>query len=270
MPRTVRVPFLANLYLYNPKRRFIEAEICIIGRKQERQETERKALLKMKSLGKKRGCYTALHRLEGLYTEGHVYCPCATSTDMKRTSRHEEFHVAVAAEGLSKKSMYPPLEESAAYAYETVATEYGGAEHTADWMRYCRLAHNSVRFRFALDGRGQDRLLEHSMTRLCENVREVIAGDRIAIASSSAVDFSFYLECFAVLKHCGVQDGKRILLDAVGVSDEKGADAGRKFLLEHLAVQTRQRIDASYGINLRGFSFRPLHSPKIEYDTWEW
>ncbi len=176
----------------------------------------------------------------------------------------------VGAAKLDKKSGYPPLEESAAYAYETVATPHGRGMPVAERMRYCRLARDSVRFLFALDREGNEEMLVHSMAGLCQNTYEALAGDLIAVAIPAAFDFAFYLECVAVLRRWGLQEGERILLEAVGVSDVEGADAGRRFLLGRLTAKTRDRISASYGVDLDGFRFRSLYSPHVEYDTWEW
>lgn len=268
MQRIAKTPFLANLYVCD--QRYIVKEITIIGRRLSPLEAQRKALAKMESFRKRHGRYTSLHQLRGLYDEGKAYSSPITSIDARRTSAHERFHTKVAAAGLDKKTTYPPLEESAAYAYETMVGPDYDALGKADRERYARLARNSVRFLFALDRRGHEEMLVESMAGVCGNAMRVIAGDDIAIAIESAPDCMFYLECVAVLKRWGLHEGEKILLDAVGVSDEKGANAGRRYLLERLTPKTRERINASYGINLDGFRFRSLRLPNAEDDTWEW
>jgi hypothetical protein len=269
MQRIVKIPFLASLYVCD--RRRILRNISIISRNLSREEATQKALVKMESFRKTAGHYTALHKLHGLYDGdvGNTCCSPGTATHLRRVSSHEEFHRKVDVTGLDKKSRYPPLEESAAYAYETMAELRGKAMARAI-RRYGTLARHSLRFLFALDRGGHEEVLVESVAQLCKERPKALAGDDIAIAINSAVDCMFYLECMAVLQRWGLGKGEKILLEAVGVSDEKGADAGRRFLMERLTRKTRDKINASYGINLDGFRFRSLYSPNVKDDTWEW
>ncbi len=267
MQRTANVSFLANIYVCD--RRSIIKDISIISRKLSIEEAKRKAIAKTESLGKAAGRYSSLYQLRGLYYKGKAYLSCSSANEKKNTSTHEEFHMKVKDMGLEKRSLYPPLEESAAYAYETMA-EARGEGRTDSMRRYSKQALHSVRFLFALDNGGHEEMLLNSMNRISAFACEAMAGDHAAIALSSAGDCMFYLECMAVLKRWGLRDGEKILLESIGISDEKGANAGRGFLLKALPSRTKDRLNSSYGVDLRGFRFRSLYSPATEYKTWEW
>jgi hypothetical protein len=267
MQKIAKVNFLASIYVCG--RRSIIKDISIISRNLSLQEAKQKAIAKTESLGKIQGRYASLYQLRGLYYDGNAYLSCSSAREEKSTSAHEEFHMKVKEMGLDSKSKYPPLEESAAYAYETMA-ELGSRGVSESLSRYSRQARHSVRFLFALDNRGHEEMLLNSINRIFACAWEVIAGDNVAIAISSAGDCMFYIECMEVLKRWGLRDGEKMLLESVGISDEKGANAGRKALLNALPSRTRDKINSSYGIDLRGFRFRSLYSPTTEYKTWEW
>ncbi|MCX6773608.1 MAG: hypothetical protein NTY68_01255 [Candidatus Micrarchaeota archaeon] len=267
MQRIAKLSFLASIYVCD--RRSIIRDINIINRKLSLEEAKQKAIAKTESFGKASGQYASLYQLRGLYYDGNAYLSCSSAMEEKSTSAHEEFHMKVKEMDLDKKSSYPPLEESAAYAYETMA-ELGSRGVSESLCRYSRQARHSVRFLFALDRKGHEEMLMDSINRIFAYAWEVMAGDNVAIAISSAGDCMFYLECMAVLKRWGMKDGEKILLEAVGASDENGANAGRKFLLKSLPSRTREKLNSSYGIDLKGFRFRSLYSQKIEYKTWKW
>lgn len=270
MQRMQKAPFLATIYVCD--RRSILWDIAIIARKLDAEKAEQKAIGKMETLCRKKGRYVGLHRLRGMYGDGNGYYSAHAADVARSTARHEAFHRKVTAAGLDEKSDFPALEESAAYAYETMAGRLGSAkEADADeHLRYIRLARHSVRFLFALDQAGQEDMLMDSIGQLSRRTRGIIAGDPPAIAMNAANDCMYYLECVAVLRRWGLREGEKILLEAVGISDREGADAGRRFLMGRLTAKTQERINASYGVDLDGFRFRSLYSPFIYKDTWEW
>ena len=268
MQKTVKVPFLANIYVCD--RRSIIKEISIISRKLSLQEAKQKAIKKTSAFGKAPGYYSSLHELGGLWCcNGITYLSCSSAKEAESTSAHEEFHIKVSDTVLKSRLRYPPLEESAAYAYETMAELR--LKGTADLIRkYSKQARCSVRFLFALDRKGHEDMLVRSISHISAFAQEVISGDHLVIAMSSAGEFMFYLECMAVLKRCGLRDGEKILLESIGICDEKGANAGRGFLLKALPSRTKERLNSCYGVDLRGFRFRSLYSPKVEDVTWKW
>jgi len=263
MHRMQFVPAIYNIYVCD--RRHILKDITIIVRKLDTHAAMEKAIGKVEKL-QADGKSASLLVLRGLsHAENEYYTK--HSRGMKRgTSFHERFHARVTEAGVTKDHGDSELEESAAYAYETVMD---GAD-TRVIRSYGWFARQSVRFLFALDTPGQEELLVDSMSRLTEKSVEIIAGDPFAAAMSSAVDCAFYLECLAVLRRWGHRDGERILVDAIAVNRDDGPDCARRFLIGHIRESEQERIERSYGVDLNGFRFRSIISPKLVGRILEW
>jgi len=263
MHRMQFVPAIYSIYVCDSRRLF--REITIITQKLDAREAMENAVRKVEKL-QAGGGYASLQSVRGLSYAGKEYYTKESRGAKRSTSFHERFHTRVTQSGAAKDNGNSEIEESAAHAYET----FMGGAGIPSIRRYGWFARQSVRFLFALDTPGQEGLLIDTTLRLTRDCNEIIAGDAFAAAMGSAGDCMFYLECLAVLRRWGRDDGERILVDAIVLNSHSGPDVARQLLLDSLCESTRKRIGRAYGVDLRGFRFRSLTAPKIRDETLVW
>jgi hypothetical protein len=95
-------------------------------------------------------------------------------------------------------------------------------------------------------------------------------GDTIVSGFNNAKNFMLFLECLAVLRRCGVQDGVDILIEAVRIASEEDLRAARRFLMSQLTRVQVEAINTQYGIDMRRFRWASPYAPNAIFDTWTW
>jgi hypothetical protein len=271
-----QVPALLSITACN--RRHITHDITIIVRRTGIENAEKKAAEKLQKIEEKTGNYAYLRHALGVLCQDTEY-NAAGRKAAREVSYHEEFHSKISESGLEGNgNRVPEVEESAANACEITNMLHREADGSQrEHRKYVACAKHSVRFLFSLNRPGMEDLLIEAIDGLLRNGNGVMggelkpmAGSGLAAAMGYAPYYLFYRECMAVLRQWGLQDGEKVLIDAVAKDKETGPDAARRFLLSKLRPGVRESINDSYGVDLRGFRFRSLCSPDFQSSIWYW
>jgi hypothetical protein len=276
MQAIMHVPALLSITACD--RRHITQDITIIVRRASIADAERRASAKLQEMEKRSGRCAFFRHTSGLSYSGREYS-AAEQGKVRRVRYHERFHAMVTRAGLDKDGgRVPEIEESAADACEITRMLGKGAQSAyAEHRIYTACSEHSVRFLFSLDHPGREDMLLAAVGGLVRNGSRVLGGaeaavdgNSFAVAMGYAPYYLFYRECMAVLRRWGLKDGEKILMDAVAADGENGPDAARRFVLGKLRSGVRDRINDSYGVDLRGYRFRSLFSPGLETGIWYW
>jgi hypothetical protein len=225
--------------------------------------------LVMKKVGELRrgkNRFVSMMPLEGLCYDGRTYyASCPEQTRVAVTKRHERFHESANRHGLDTVGDASILEESAAYAWQAA----GMFRNRADEREAARQAKRneffairSVRFLYALSLPEPNGFLKRSLEDMVRMERYA-KGDGMAIAFGHVTDLAVYLECAGVLRLWGPREGKRLLLEAIGLAEKKGLNEARDFLLCQLTDRETESLEAAYGIGSIRFRLPPVYSPAI-------
>ncbi|MDD5339987.1 MAG: hypothetical protein PHV13_01925 [Candidatus ainarchaeum sp.] len=276
MQAIMHVPALLSITACN--RRHITKDITIIVRRASVADAERRASAKLQEMEKRSGRCAFFRHTCGLSYVGKEYS-AAEPGKVREVRYHERFHAMVTQAGLdTDDGRVAEIEESAANACEITRMLGKGAQSAyAEHRIYTACSEHSVRLLFSLDHPGMEDMLLAAVGGLVRNGSRAEGGGEAAVDGSSfavamgyAPYYLFYRECMAVLRRWGLKDGEKILMDAVAEDGENGPDAARRFVLGKLDYSVRDRINDSYGVDLRGYRFRSLFSPGLETGVWYW
>jgi hypothetical protein len=233
------------------------------------RQARNRALKELERL-KEAGRYAVLQPVEGVLGKGGIEYARKRSAPVRETRRHEYFHRFSAK--FRRGPATWPVDESAAYAYESTIKPRNPSEerYRVDQIRlYSRIARHSVRLLFALSLAEPNGLLKASMAGL-RRESTAIAGDTRAVAFNYAKDYVLYLECLEIINEWGQKDAKKIFLEAMDVASERGFHEAREFLRRRLPDDTRDGIECSYGVDLKGFRFSSPYASSAVNEEWLW
>ncbi len=270
MPRLLKKQFLAEINICDATA--IVRNITIIGNGMNSRTAKLRALARMKELREEIDGRTAsLHPVAAIYMNGEISSAPASTKIQTQIDYHEYFHEKVEKRGIrNSQDRVDISEESGAHAVEItmpVKNKHQQNELEMNIRHNTMLARHSVRFMFALHTGKADGLVSTSMGILRRETA-IIAGDSFSAALNATKNYLLYLECFAVLRCMGTNEGKEAIFEAIRTERTESLHQARRFLVSQLPKAERKKLDEVYGIDLRKFRFRsPYHSNAV---TEEW
>lgn len=216
--------------------------------------------------------FVAMYPLQALCMDDKVFYNQRSNRPDVEVDTHERFHLRASKRGLGSDGSNP-MEESAAYAFESTLASNRRAEQLeieAQARIYWSLARHCVRFMYSLQLPEPNGLLRSSVQGIRRLESDEVIGDGRAMALGNARNFLLYIECTAILRRWGARDAEKIFFDAIKIAEQEGLERARQFLLSKLTRRAREELSDGYGIDMRKYRCRSPNAPDRIDETMIW